>query len=413
MSGPHALLCCLIPLLLAAAPSCKSSTSFDEGVGFYQQNSLDKALPLFQAAVKEEAGDPDAHAYLAETLRRMGKKVEAVEHARNALTLDGCHSFAHTTLADAYNPMFGIWEGSDEDSTWAHLLKAIECDSTDGNAWTGVWVEAMRRGESALEKRAARSLITTRFLSATVLAYNRWVMKNLPENAVLLTNGDMDTYPAVALQVVENLRPDVCVVNLSLLNLPWYARLVAKRCDISLPFEAVELETLKVYKDEDGSVMTRSRQIVAGWLDMQKKGEFAKPLAPAATVSELGFTPDCRARLKLAGPFYLSFPEPVEGEVDMAMARVALQSINPTDFKGPWVSRYDRSPVRRVSTSRVGTNITALAIKYAYLLLESDRGAEARVWAQWAEDFDNKTEAGPYMADQIVQLRYAIAETEK
>jgi len=52
--------------------------------------------------------------------------------------------------------------------------------------------------------------------------YAKNIMAGLDKGAILFTNGDNDTFPIWYLQEVEKYRQDVTVVNLSLINLPWY-----------------------------------------------------------------------------------------------------------------------------------------------------------------------------------------------
>ncbi|MFZ0390926.1 MAG: DUF2723 domain-containing protein [Calditrichia bacterium] len=76
--------------------------------------------------------------------------------------------------------------------------------------------------------------------------YSYNMLVSCEPNGILYTNGDNDTFPLWYLQEVENVRTDVRVANLSLLNTNWYvAQLKAKEPKVPISFKDDEIERLQ------------------------------------------------------------------------------------------------------------------------------------------------------------------------
>ncbi len=403
------LLICLAGVSAWLGCTQASIKELDLALALYRQNQLNEALPLFEQAIAKLPGDAEAHAWLAETYRRLGRREEAVRLARRALALAPCQSFAHTVLADVYNPLYGLWQEANSDSTWQHLQQAIACDSTDGNAWVNMWTEAMRRGETAIAGRTLATAAKAGFFAPAALAYCRWMLQSLPEQALLVTNGDMDTYPAVALQQAEGFRADVAVVNRSLLNTPWYARYMREHYGLPLPFPEAQLDSLRAFKDEEGRLVTVSDQFLRAWLAQKATGEFTRPVAFSVTVDSTAIA-TFKDRVQFAGPYLLWQAGSLPAAADTARLRRNLASLKADEFAGPFVSAQDRSPVRRVYTSGLARNLTAAALAYSNLLINAGSFTEAQSWLSWAEEFEKKTEAGPTFTARISSLRDAAQQ---
>jgi len=89
--------------------------------------------------------------------------------------------------------------------------------------WATIAVKYLVEGKTDLAKWAFKKGKELGGFSAEVLEHNRALMSCCKKNAILFTNGDMDTFPLWYLQLVENYRRDITIVNTSLLNADWYS----------------------------------------------------------------------------------------------------------------------------------------------------------------------------------------------
>ncbi len=111
--------------------------------------------------------------------------------------------------------------------------------------WTGRRLAAVAparpvaaAGGTALACALALALVPGRMLASGYDSHDRSrdrlaydfaddVLATCAPNAILLTLADNETYPLWALQTVYGVRPDVLVVNIELLNGPWYVKQLA------------------------------------------------------------------------------------------------------------------------------------------------------------------------------------------
>ncbi len=105
-----------------------------------------------------------------------------------------------------------------------YLERAIALDPDFTDAWFSLAVHYMEDGNLEQTDRALRRLLESGVITDEIMDYNYNVLLGLEPKAILITNGDNDTYPAWILTRLLNHRPDVTIVNRSLLNTLWYPK---------------------------------------------------------------------------------------------------------------------------------------------------------------------------------------------
>lgn len=124
------------------------------------------------------------------------------------------------------------------------LERAVELDPTYTDPWFGLVIHYLERDEREKTLVALRKILESGAVQDEVLDFSYNMLAGLEKNAVLVTNGDNDTYPGWILTRVIGFRPDVRLVNQSLLNTDWYPRTLEAEGLPSLVTTA-ELDSLK------------------------------------------------------------------------------------------------------------------------------------------------------------------------
>jgi tetratricopeptide (TPR) repeat protein len=184
---------------------------------------------------------------------------------------------------------FELLESDDVYETIAGLLK-IYRDKT----WPEIFIDVFRGKSSEREmiefwKEEIDLYWRSKANFEILLSYNKNVLKSCPPNAILITNGDMDTYPVWYIQEVLGFRKDVLVVNRSLLNIPENVFYLKKK-GLPVNLSEDEISSLKgVLSDSIIKILVheKNRPVVFA-ITVSNPQKFGVPLVLSGLIYKIG-----------------------------------------------------------------------------------------------------------------------------
>lgn len=311
--------------------------------------------------VRELAQDSLSSRDLEGLARAYSSLASRLLHAPQGISHPGYEPLGYERLADssrtaAYLDTVGLAlvtyaQLRDRDSSYETMVGPVQTKYSNEHLTAWYDLQSVQRPD------LARQFLQAGLYDGFFLRLARYTLEACPPEAVLLTNGDNDTYPLLYLQQQMGIRPDVQIVNRSLLNTHWYAAFqidstaAHSGLDLTLsPSERSEMNEGYLIVDPDKPVWkvplpggqtwelpTRrsgqqrylliSEYVLGKWLLQQRQAEM-RPLCVAYTVNP-GSLPGLVPHLSLAGPVYrlsgkpplTTDPDPlnyVSGHIDQA-----------------------------------------------------------------------------------------------
>lgn len=188
------------------------------------QASYVKLAAEWKAYIEENGETPDALVNLGMAYRYTGEGDAALAAGRRAVEIAPDHAEALRFLGS----MVAIYEQDME--TAAELLERCRRLAPDYEyGLTTLASVYVKQGELAKSEEVFRTLFERRLIARPLQDYAYNMLVGLPQGAVLITNGDSDTFPPLALQAGMGFRDDVIVINRHLLNLEGYVNALFER----------------------------------------------------------------------------------------------------------------------------------------------------------------------------------------
>jgi hypothetical protein len=94
------------------------------------------------------------------------------------------------------------------------LEKAYEINPNEPDLYWEFIKEFLLRGMKDKRSESSKKLYNSEVIHPGILSHNYNTLVSCNNDAILFTNGDNDTYPALMLQDVKSIRPDVSILNI-------------------------------------------------------------------------------------------------------------------------------------------------------------------------------------------------------
>lgn len=311
---------------------------------FYSHNQLDSARSHIEKRLAKHPHELPTLTFYAELLKRQEEYVKADSLASKIILMDKNCGNAYCIKGDMRNKQYGSNVVNEKDTTDAadYYEHGIEMDPGNGNLWEVFILKCLEKGDIKRYKEGLRSLYKDGYTTASALEFARLTLESCPPNSILLTSGDTDTYPLLAAQG-GGIRADVLVLNVSLLNLPWYFDSMCKLGNVEHGLSSKEVYATTVKFNPDKSYEYIATQFVR-ILNRSCK-QSGRKLLTMYNINNAFIPLELQQKTITIGTVKEVVDSLTRSKVDFTAMSSYMKSIDTRKLQEPYVSHLENSPV--------------------------------------------------------------------
>ncbi|MDB5257673.1 MAG: hypothetical protein JWM14_2368 [Chitinophagaceae bacterium] len=211
----------------------------------FEEQNFTEAVADFRKAVALKPENPEAHYFLGYAYSRLNAKdgsaivdmnldlnYRSSEELEQVIQLTPKYT-GELVVLDPYSKLTAEWGSM--------AMCYANRDKTDSMVWA--FNEGKRRGG----------------FSDFFLNVNRKILSQCSKHAILISSGDNMTFSLWYLQTIQNYRPDVTVIDISLLNTTWYPQFIRSKSHVAFDQPQAVIDTMEYLPWKDSSVTVRNK----------------------------------------------------------------------------------------------------------------------------------------------------------
>lgn len=308
----------LLAGLVAGAPALRAEANRPPDVLSLRHRILEperyaELAGAWEAYVQAHPRDAAAHVEWGDALRYAGNHAAGVERYAQAYEIDS--TSAPALAAHLSNAIHRSWDDPARLGRYhRQLVRASLRTPEYADLYYTLFLTSLMTGDEQRAADCLRRVVDLGDMIAPLLDYAHNMLAGAAPNAIVFTNGDNDTYPLLARQALFGERPDVAVVNLSLLNTQWYIRRLREH---GLP---ITLDDRAIAALEPGAQNPISGQVQRHLFENLAREKQPRPLYYSVTVAAERRT--LPGRLETEGLLQRLVPA-AGGEIGVAQTAIA------------------------------------------------------------------------------------------